>query len=114
VLERRQSRARREHPAAEEALLCLARPRLVDLDKGGVLRPLLGRAAPAIAHDNRQIAESHRRADCRIELRHPRRRLVEPLQLRQRLGDHVRRAGARHRAGRQHYSGQRAAKLHER
>jgi hypothetical protein len=73
-------------------------------------RPLLGRAAPAIAHDDRQRAEPHRLADRRIELRHARGDLVEPLHLGQRLGDHVGGIGA----GRgQHQSGQRGEKPHE-
>jgi len=89
VLQRRQCRARREHPAAEQPRSIFARAGLVDLDKGGVLGPLLGRAALAIAHHDGQRAEADALPDRRLELRHARADLVEPLHQRQGLGDHV-------------------------
>jgi len=88
VLERRQRRARREHPAAEQAKFFLARAIFVDLDKGGVLRPILGCAALAFAHHDRQ-GEKHRRfSDRQVEARNPRGDLIEPLHDRDRLGGH--------------------------
>ena len=97
MLERRQRRARRKHPAAEQPLFRFARAALVDFDKRGVLGPLLGRAAPAIAHDDRQFPEIHRLADRRVELRNARGDFVEPLHLRQGLRDHLGGLGARNR-----------------
>jgi len=88
-LESRQGRARREHPAAEQALLCLAGLGLVDLDERGVLGTVLGRALLAIAHGDRQCTERRLLPDLRIEPRYPRRDLIEPLNDRGRLSRHL-------------------------
>jgi len=66
----------------------LARAVFVDLDKGGVLRPILGRAALALAHLDRQGEKIRRFADRYVEARYPRGDLVEPLQDRDRCGGH--------------------------
>jgi len=88
VLERRQRRARREHPAAEQAKFFLARAVFVDLDKGGVFRPVLGGAALAIAHHDRQGEKIGRLSDRQVEARNPRGDLVETLHDRNRFGGH--------------------------
>jgi leucyl/phenylalanyl-tRNA--protein transferase len=98
VLKLRDRRVRREHPAAEQALGLLACRSFVDLDERGVVWRVFGRARLAVAHQDRQRAEIDRRADRRLDLRDPRGDLVEPLQQRDRLGDHRRgrgRGGAR-------------------
>jgi len=90
MLERRQRRARRKHPAAEEPVRdLLARAHLIDLDKRRALRRLLRRVLLAVADANRQSAETQRRADLRLEFRDARGDLVEPLEDRHRLGDRL-------------------------
>jgi len=90
ILQRRERRARREHPAAEHLLryhgVALALAHFVDLQEGGALRLLLGRVLDAGAHGDDERAEAHGFADRRIEFRDPRRGLVEPLQHGDRLG----------------------------
>ena len=58
VLERRQRRARGEHPAAEHAQIPLARADLVDLEKGGALGRFLGRVLLAVAHPDRRACRT--------------------------------------------------------
>jgi len=90
MLERRQRRARRKHPTAEEPVRdFLARAHLIDLDKRRALRRLLRRVPLAVADANRQCAEMQRRADLRLEFRDARGDLVEPLEDRHRLGDRL-------------------------
>jgi len=90
MLERRQRRARRKHPAAEEAVRdLLARAHFINLDKRRALRRFLRRVLLAVADANRQSAETQRRADLRLEFRDARGDLVEPLEDRHRLGDRL-------------------------
>jgi len=88
VLERRQRRARGKHPAAEQAALFLTRAVFVDLDKGGVLGPILGGAALALPHRDRQGEKIRLLADRHVKARNPRGDLVEPLHDRNRFGGH--------------------------
>jgi len=113
VLERRQRRARREHPAAEQAKFFLARAVFIDLDKGGVLGPILGGAPIALAHHDGQREEIRRLTDRHVKSRNPRGDLVEPLHDRNRLGGHPGGGTARPQHDHERRRGQRAVRLAE-
>ena len=87
MLERRQRRARREHPAAEHAVSPCLRPAG---SRRSRQRPRSPASPPAgfFSQSRTRIdkrAEPHRRADRRLEFRDARGDLVEPLQQRHRL-----------------------------
>jgi len=96
-----QRRARREHPAGKQASPGLARKLLVNFQKRGILGPVLGRAALAVAHQYEQFAEGHGAPDRRLEARHAGGDLVEPLDDCGRLARHLgpTRAGNRDQPG---------------
>jgi hypothetical protein len=62
----------------------------VDLQKRSAFRLVLGRVFLAVAHRDRQAAKSHRLADRRFDFGDAGGDLVEPLQYRGRLGNHIR------------------------
>jgi len=102
MLERRERRALREHPAAEEMLhvgvgLAL-RPRFVDLQERRRVGRLLRRLLVASPRGDDERAETHGLIERRFHGRDPRRGLVEPLQHRD--GNRQRRGGGRRGYGR--------------
>jgi len=97
MLERRQRRARGEHPAGEQPHRILAPLDVVDLEERRRLGRLLGGCLAAVADDDRQRAETNAVADRRIDRRDARGDLVQALEHGDVLG--LGRAGEQQPAG---------------
>jgi len=67
MLQRRERRARREHPAGEELLAELPGLDVDDVEESGDLRRLLGRLLGAGVGGDLEGAEANRRLDRRLD-----------------------------------------------
>jgi len=101
VFQRRQGRARREHPAAEQIRARLARLGVADFEEGRAFRRLDRRPFIANARGNAKRPEFGRLADPDLDRRHPRRDLVETLEHGDRIGIRLGRCRRRQCAGKQ-------------